>query len=154
MRTGAQRGHEVSQANEVLTWMESHPLPFACTTNLMSRLDAAALRRFTVKIRMGYLTRDQARAAFRAILGAEPPSGLKALTTLTPGDLVTVRLRAEALGERNPQRLRHAQGRMRHEAGAPAADRLRDEAVRQAGKSEPDVPSYQASCLRRFMPVE
>ena len=57
-RTGAQRSHEVSQVNDMLTWMESHPLPFACTTNLMDRLDAASLRRFTFKIQMGYLTRD------------------------------------------------------------------------------------------------
>ena len=104
-RTGAQRSFEVSQVNEMLTWMESHPLPFACTTNLMERLDTASRRRFTFKIRMGYLARDQARAAFRTILDAEPPAGLEALTTLTPGDLVTVRRRAEALGECHPQRL-------------------------------------------------
>ena len=39
-RTGAQRSFEVSQVNGMLTWMESHPLPFACTTNLMERQDA------------------------------------------------------------------------------------------------------------------
>ena len=104
-RSGAQRSYEVSQVNEMLTWMESHPLPFACTTNLIDRLDAASLRRFTFKIRMGYLSAAQARAAFRTILGAEPPAGLDALATLTPGDLVTVRHRAEALGECHPQRL-------------------------------------------------
>ena len=57
-RSGAQRSYEVSQVNEMLTWMESHPLPFACTTNLMDRLDAASLRRFTFKIRMDYLRRE------------------------------------------------------------------------------------------------
>ena len=85
--------------------MESHPLPFACTTNLIDRLDAASLRRFIFKIQMGYLTRDQARASFRTILGVEPPAGLDALATLNPGDLVTVRHRAAALDERSPQRL-------------------------------------------------
>ena len=104
-RSGAQRSFEVSQVNGMLTWMESHPLPFACTTNLMERLDTASRRRFTFKIKMGYLTRDQTRTAFRTILGAEPPSGLDALATLTPGDLVTVRHRAEALGECCPQHL-------------------------------------------------
>ena len=30
--------------DKMLAWMESHPLPFACTTNFGERLDAAALR--------------------------------------------------------------------------------------------------------------
>ena len=137
-RTGAQRSFEVSQVNEMLTWMESHPLPFACTTNLIDRLDAASLRRFTFKIRMGYLARDQARAAFRTILDAEPPAGLEALTTLTPGDLVTVRRRAEALGERHLQRLLvMLEAECAMKPGPPPADRLRSEAVRQAEAGRP-----------------
>lgn len=47
-RAFAARIWEVSQVNEMLTWMESHPLPFACTTNLADRLgsrDTAALQR-------------------------------------------------------------------------------------------------------------
>ena len=39
-----QRSWEVSQVNEMLTWMESHPLPFACTTNFGERLDPATRR--------------------------------------------------------------------------------------------------------------
>jgi SpoVK/Ycf46/Vps4 family AAA+-type ATPase len=39
----AHHGWEVSQVNEMLTWMERHPLPFACTTNLMQRLEPRAL---------------------------------------------------------------------------------------------------------------
>ena len=38
----AHRGWEVSQVNEMLTWMESHPLPFACTTNFGEHLVFAA----------------------------------------------------------------------------------------------------------------
>ena len=33
------RSWEVSQVNEMLTWMESHPFPFAATTNFRERLD-------------------------------------------------------------------------------------------------------------------
>ena len=46
-RRGAERSFEVSQVNEMLTWMESHPLPFACTTNfgrVSGRGDPQALR--------------------------------------------------------------------------------------------------------------
>ena len=45
-RRSAHRSWEVSQVNEMLTWMESHPLPFACTTNFGEHLDPATLRRF------------------------------------------------------------------------------------------------------------
>ena len=40
-RRGAHRSWEVAQINEMLTWMESHPLPFVCTTNDGERLDSA-----------------------------------------------------------------------------------------------------------------
>ena len=54
-RRGAHRSWEVSQVNEMLTWMESHPLPFVCTTNDGERLDSASLRRFVFKARLGFL---------------------------------------------------------------------------------------------------
>jgi transitional endoplasmic reticulum ATPase len=41
-RWKAVRSWEVTQVNEMLTWMEDHPLPFICTTNLMDRLDQRA----------------------------------------------------------------------------------------------------------------
>ena len=75
-RAEATRGWEITQVNEMLTWMESHPLPFACTTNLHERLDRASLRRFLVKVRFGWLTAEQARLAFERILDADPPEGL------------------------------------------------------------------------------
>ena len=34
----------------MLTWMESHPLPFACTTNFAEHLDPATLRRFELEL--------------------------------------------------------------------------------------------------------
>jgi transitional endoplasmic reticulum ATPase len=49
-RASADRSHEVQQVNEMLTWMERHPYPFACTTNFADGLDPAAARRFLFKV--------------------------------------------------------------------------------------------------------
>ncbi|MDE2734531.1 MAG: AAA family ATPase [Gemmatimonadota bacterium] len=97
-RQGAMHSWEVSQVNEMLTWMESHPLPFACTTNFGENLDPATLRRFTFKIALDYLTSDQSQAAFRTYFALEPPPETGDLTTLTPGDFAVVRRKAEILG--------------------------------------------------------
>ncbi len=94
----AQRSWEVSQVNEMLTWMESHPAPFACTTNYGERLDPATLRRFTFKVTLDYLAPEQARMAFQGYFGLEPPAQLAALAALTPGDFAVVRRKAEVLG--------------------------------------------------------
>ncbi len=99
-RAGAVRSWEVSQVNEMLTWMEQHPLPFACTTNLADRLDPASLGRFLVKLRLDWLTAAQARLAFRRFFGAEPPPGLDELRTLTPADFALVGRHAVLLDDR------------------------------------------------------
>lgn len=97
-RADAVRRWEVSQVNEMLTWMESHALPFACTTNLADRLDRASLRRFLVKLRFDWLTTAQARLAFRRFFEMRPPSELDALRTLAPADFDLVRRRAAVTG--------------------------------------------------------
>ena len=97
-RRNAVRSWEVSQVNEMLTFMETHPLPFACTTNLGEHLDPATLRRFVFKVTLDYLTPDQAVAAFRRYFALTPPAQVKSLTTLTPGDFAVVRRKAEVLG--------------------------------------------------------
>ena len=97
-RRFATRSWEVSQVNEMLTWMENHPLPFACTTNFGERLDVATLRRFTFKITLGHLRAEQAARAFRGYFEAAPPSSLSRLALLTPADFAVVRRRAEVLG--------------------------------------------------------
>ena len=96
-RRFAVRSWEVSQVNEMLTWMESHPLPFACTTNFGDHLDPATLRRFTFKVALDYLAPEQAEAAFRAYFGQEPPAGLRDLAALTPGDFAVARRKAEIM---------------------------------------------------------
>lgn len=98
-RKNARTSWEVSQVNEMLTWMESHPLPFACTTNFSDHLDEATLRRFDFKIELDYMTADQARVAFNRFFKLDPPAELNKLTGLTPGDFAVVRRRAEILGE-------------------------------------------------------
>ena len=96
-RRFAERNWEVSQVNEMLTWMESHPAPFACTTNFGTYLDPATLRRFVFKVTLDYLAPEQARAAFRGYFGLTPPVEVAALTALTPGDFAVVRKQAQVL---------------------------------------------------------
>ena len=97
-RRFAWRSWEVRQVNEMLTWMESHPLPFACTTNFAEHLDAATLRRFVFKVALDYLSPEQVETAFRGYFGMAPPAQAAALTALTPGDFAVVRRKAELLG--------------------------------------------------------
>ena len=97
-RRFAARGWEIGQVNEMLSWMESHPLPFACTTNFGEHLDPAALRRFTFKARLDYLDGARVAAAFRLYFGGAAPAGLAELETLTPADFAVVRRKAEVLG--------------------------------------------------------
>jgi SpoVK/Ycf46/Vps4 family AAA+-type ATPase len=82
----------------MLTWMESHELPFACITNLMSHLDQAALRRFAFKVRFDPLKPEQRLVAFNHYFGLDAPTGLRELDLLTPGDFAVVRNRARLLG--------------------------------------------------------
>ncbi len=97
-RRHAVRNWEVNQVNEMFTWMEHHPLPFACTTNYMDRLDSATLRRFDFKIALDYLSAEQAASAFRSFFQLEPPREIGSLDELTPGDFAVVKRRAELLG--------------------------------------------------------
>ncbi|WP_428483471.1 AAA family ATPase [Rhodopila sp.] len=101
-RVDAVRSWEISQVNEMLTWMEEHALPFACTTNLLGRLDRASLRRFLVKVRFDWLTQAQSRLAFRRFFGLAAPPVLDGLTMLTPADFALVRRRAAMVGTMEP----------------------------------------------------
>ena len=122
-RGRAHRSWEVSQVNEMLTWMESHPLPFACTTNHAELLDGATLRRFVFKITLGYLNTAGVERAFRKWFGLAPPPGLAALDRLTPGDFEVVRRKAGLLGEMAD--------------GAALAGMLRAECDAKPGRSSP-----------------
>lgn len=106
-RRDAQRSWEVSQVNEMLTWMESHSLPFICTTNLVAKLDPATQRRFTFRIRFDTLSGAQLPAAWQAHFDAAPPEGLTRLDRLAPGDFANVARRMQAMGETRPAQILH-----------------------------------------------
>ena len=83
--------------NEMLTQMESFEGIFFATTNLMDHLDAASLRRFDMKINLGFLKYEQRVALCRHAcesLSLDFVSGLetslRGLDHLTPGDFDNV----------------------------------------------------------------
>ncbi|MBL8335241.1 MAG: AAA family ATPase [Rhodoferax sp.] len=104
-RRGAQRTYEVTEVNEMLQGMERYNGIFICTTNLLDRLDQAALRRFTFKIRFKPLARAQREAMFQAeALGGdgrawlpEMRARLALLEQLCPGDFAAVKRQAVIL---------------------------------------------------------
>ncbi|MEK9804080.1 MAG: ATP-binding protein, partial [Curvibacter sp.] len=105
-RRGAQRTYEVTEVNEMLQGMERHQGVFICTTNLMDRIDQAALRRFTFKIRFKPLSLSQRRAMFVAEalrgddqgLAPELQKRLDQLDELCLGDFAAVQRQAVILG--------------------------------------------------------
>ena len=105
-RRGAQRTYEVTEVNEMLQGMERYAGIFICTTNLMDRIDQAALRRFTFKIRFKPLTSVQREKMFvvEALEGkaddlAEPARArLAKMDQLCPGDFAAVKRQVQILG--------------------------------------------------------
>ncbi len=106
-RRGAQRSYEVTEVNEMLQGMERFKGIFVCTTNLLDRIDQAALRRFTFKIKFKPLTPEQRETMFttEALLGelSQLSPALKArlarLDVLCPGDFAAVKRQIDILGE-------------------------------------------------------
>ncbi|MGH8538700.1 MAG: AAA family ATPase [Gammaproteobacteria bacterium] len=105
-RNAASTQWAISLVNELLQQMEQFDGVFVCATNLFSKLDIAALRRFTFKVRFDYLTAEQRWSLFLQETGLtdnDTASGyrrqLDRLDTLTPGDFATVRRQELALAE-------------------------------------------------------
>ncbi len=106
-RSHARRSWEVTSVNEMLTWMESHPYPFICTTNLMDSLDPASLRRFSFKVKYDYLTPAQVQQAFKHFFGVSLSEDMAAeLPSLTPGDFALVKSKADILGIKQAGKLK------------------------------------------------
>jgi len=95
-RNNAQRSWEISQVNEMLTWMESHEYPFVCTTNLLDSLDEASLRRFTFKIKFDFMTKEQVNKAIAHFFGINGAN--VDIRGLTAGDFATVKKKIDFLG--------------------------------------------------------
>ena len=94
-RRDARNSWEVTQVNELLTQMEAFEGIFICTTNLMSKLDQASLRRFAFKVQFYQLKPEQRVALFKQELvrlgGDEVDCStwepqVARLDKLTPGD--------------------------------------------------------------------
>lgn len=104
-RRGAQRTYEVTEVNEMLQGMERFRGIFICTTNLLERIDQAALRRFTFKIRFNPLTPEQRERMFiTEALGGDAAAltpGLRTrlarLDELCPGDFAAVKRQVDIL---------------------------------------------------------
>ncbi|HJS05709.1 MAG TPA: ATP-binding protein [Variovorax sp.] len=104
-RRGAQRTYEVTEVNEMLQGMERFDGIFVCTTNLLDRLDQAALRRFTFKIKFMPLTPVQRECMFvtealagdAAGLTSERKQRLARLQQLCPGDFAAVKRQTDIL---------------------------------------------------------
>ncbi len=95
-RENAEKQWEVSQTNEVLAQMESFNGILICSTNLVKRMDSAAMRRFHKKITFGYLKPDASAKLFKSYLlngGEISPDierRLSRLDNLTAGDFKNV----------------------------------------------------------------
>ena len=104
-RRGAQRSYEVTEVNEMLQGMERHNGIFICTTNLLDKIDQAALRRFTFKIKFMPLTAVQRETMFvtEALAGnaelftPDLRTRLAKLTQICPGDFAAVKRQTDIL---------------------------------------------------------
>ena len=98
-RDNAQRSWEVSQVNTLLTEMENFNGIFAVSTNLIQKLDPAALRRFTFRIHFDFLDNAGKEIFYRTYfaplnapeLTEADKNALHAIERLTPSDYRNVR---------------------------------------------------------------
>ena len=97
-RRGAKYYWEVSMVNEMLTQMEAFSGVFIASTNWMTGLDQAAMRRFDLKVKFDFLRPEQTRELLcryceQLQFPAPQPDLLHRVTRLsclTPGDFATV----------------------------------------------------------------
>ena len=97
-RDRAQRSYEISFTNEFLTRMERYRGILICTTNRLTDLDQASLRRFQQKLRFDYLDADGNLIFYGKLLkglvdGPFDPGNrarLREIPKLAPGDFKTV----------------------------------------------------------------
>ena len=123
-RSTARTSWEVGQVNELLTWLDQHPLPVIAATNFGDRLDPATLRRFVFKVKLQPLGHERAAFAFEHFFGMPAPTALCELHNLTPGDFKVVTRQLRFSPAKDAQELLD---RLRVEAAA------KPETMRRAG---------------------
>ena len=90
-RKNAERSFEVQQVNELLTQMENFNGIFIAATNFNGRLDNASRRRFAIKVKFDYLTREGIETVWASFFPKLCcPERIKRMTTLAPGDFGAV----------------------------------------------------------------
>ncbi|MEM6856595.1 MAG: AAA family ATPase [Pseudomonadota bacterium] len=89
-RANARKSWEVTQVNELLTWLDQHPFPVAAATNFARRLDPATARRFVFKIELKPLSEKRLALAFERFFEGPAPTSLREIANLTPGDFAVV----------------------------------------------------------------
>lgn len=104
-RATARVNWEVSQVNELLTWLDCHPFPVVAATNHSGRLDPATMRRFVFKLELRALSGAKARRAFVRFFGVESPASLASLHGLTPGDLAVVARQLRHVPAKDPNEI-------------------------------------------------
>ncbi len=98
-RDMAQRSWEISQTNEFLTQMERYQGILICTTNRMTGLDSASVRRFNHKVGFNCLKPEGNVIFYKKLLAPlttislnpDYEKGLHGIGELTPGDFRVVR---------------------------------------------------------------
>lgn len=106
-RRHAEHGWEQAEVNELLQQLEDYPGIFVATTNLLERIDPAALRRFDFKLECRPLTGAQRRRLYAREIGgdADAPVSeielrrLDALDGLTLGDFANVSRQLAVFGD-------------------------------------------------------
>jgi transitional endoplasmic reticulum ATPase len=106
-RDHAERSWEISFTNEFLTQMERFRGLLICTTNRLSGLDQASIRRFNYKIKFNYLTPGGSIVFYQKLLSPlvknplpiKVEASLKNITDLAPGDFKIVRDRFSFIPE-------------------------------------------------------
>ena len=106
-RRDARARWEMTETNELLSQMDRFEGLLICTTNVVDRLDRAALRRFAMKVRFDTLEPAQARALVAEVLhglGVECADSaalapVDRLRQLAPGDVAAVVRRFRMLGQ-------------------------------------------------------
>lgn len=97
-RRDARNSWEVTGVNEMLIQMESFPGVFIASTNLVNRLDQAALRRFDLKLRFNFLRTEQLWGLFKKYCNSMNldtsektlKQQISRLINVTPGDFAAI----------------------------------------------------------------